>query len=136
MKSWLARSRQSVANSLFRLGWQSGAAEGLAAFGAARLARTMPARTRSIMLRSSKHAHHLERGLADGGPMRGIGEGPSWHKLSCFRLRSKAKNMAIRIFDRELIGPREILGWAFDACVSRREFGEKNISVDRSWTSI
>jgi hypothetical protein len=37
--------------------------------------------------------------------------------------------MAIRIFDRELIGPREILGWAFDACVSRRELGEKNISV-------
>jgi hypothetical protein len=37
--------------------------------------------------------------------------------------------MAIRIFDRELVGLREILGWAFDACVSRRELGEKNISV-------
>jgi hypothetical protein len=37
MKSWPPRSRQSVTDSLFRIGCHSGAPEGLAALGAARL---------------------------------------------------------------------------------------------------
>ena len=69
MKSRPPRSRQGVADSLFRLGRHSGAAEGFAALGAARLG---PGNTSAHPLDDhaafelGKHANHLKHGLAGG----------------------------------------------------------------------
>jgi hypothetical protein len=73
MKSRPPRSRQSATDSLFGLGWHSGAPESFAALGAARLgsddASTHPLDNHAA-LELGKHPHHLEHGLAGRG--RGV----------------------------------------------------------------
>jgi hypothetical protein len=69
VKAGTARSRQSVTDSLFRLGGHSGAPERFPALGAARLgpgnASAHPLDNHAA-LELGKHAHHLKHRLAGG----------------------------------------------------------------------
>jgi hypothetical protein len=61
MKSWPSRSRQSVTDLLFGLGWHSGAAEGCAALRAARFgpgnASAHPLDDPNAAFELGEHAH-------------------------------------------------------------------------------
>jgi len=50
-------------------------------------------------------------------------------RRSRLRLRPKAKNVAVRIFELKLVGPAEILRQTSDVCAFSQEFGEKHIGV-------
>jgi hypothetical protein len=69
MEAGASRSRQSLTDSLFGLGWHAGSPESFAALGAARLgpgnASAHPLDNHAA-LELGKHAHHLKHGLAGG----------------------------------------------------------------------
>src|SRR5580704_4098271 len=82
---------------------------------------------------SNVHRTHLPSRLAAGAAPGSWNRRPEESGLEDsvrrLRLRPKAKNVPVRIFDLKLVGPAEIPRRASDVCALGREFGKKCIRV-------